>query len=341
MRGDKRVTISDVAKAAGVSSTSVSFAFNNPDQLAVTTAERIFHAARQLGYSPNPIARALHSRRTNVLGVLVPFSISASFANPFIATFMQGVGGVCDEHGLGALIVSPWEGSLEEATKRAPVDGYIVLGLNEDHAEVAPLLRRGVPVVIVDGDADTGASVNADDEGGAFSAATHLLAKGHRDILIITFQSPTPSHQNDVFYGVGGRRLRGYRRAFSDYGLNLHYEQMVQALTSIEGGAAAFSVARVEGAHPTAVLALSDAMAIGVIAEANRLGLHVPGDLEVLGFDDVPLAALVQPALSTVHQPIREKGEMAARMLVSVLGGNNIQEHVQLPTRLVLRSSTR
>lgn len=341
MLKNKRVTISDVAKAAGVSRTAVSFAFNNPGQLGPETAERILVAAVELGYSPDPIARALLARHTNVIGILVPFSISASFANPFISSFMQGVGGICDQHGLSALIVSPLDGSLEEATKRAPVDGYIVLGLNEDHEEVAPLRRRGVSLVVVDGDANTVASVNADDEGGAYTAAIHLLEKGHRDILIITFQAPTPIHQGDVFYGVGGRRLRGYRRAFAGYNLELHYGQMVQSLTSIEGGAAALSVAWSKGLRPTAVLALSDAMAIGAVTEANRLGLDVPSDLEVIGFDDVPLAALVRPALSTVHQPIVEKGEIAARLLVSSLGGSSIPEQIQLPTRLVLRSSTR
>jgi len=341
MVNKKRVTISDVARAAGVSATAVSFAFNNPAQLGPETAERIVAAALELGYAPNPIARALLSRHTNVIGILVPFTISASFANPFIASFMQGVGGICDQHGLSALIVSPLDGSLEEATRRAPVDGYIVLGLNEDHKEIIPLRRRGVPLVVVDGDASTVASVNADDEGGAYAAASHLLAKGHRDILVITFQSPTPLHQDDVFYGVGGRRLSGYRRAFADYGLELPYARMVQALTSIEGGAAALAVAWSKGVRPTAILALSDAMAIGSLTEARRLGLDVPADLEVIGFDDIPLAALVHPALSTVHQPIVEKGEIAAKMLVATLGGSYVPEQVQLPTRLVLRGSTR
>ena len=97
---------------------------------------------------------------------------------------------------------------------------------------------------------------------------------------------------------------------------------MVQALTSIEGGAAAFHTAWSDGARPTAVLAVSDAMAIGVIKEALALGLRVPGDLEVIGFDDVPLAALVQPSLSTVHQPVIEKGKVAAQLLVAALNGN-------------------
>jgi alanine racemase len=343
MSNSKRATIADVAKAAGVSPTTVSFTFNNPERVGQETAERILAAARELGYSPNPIARAQRYQRTNVLGILVPFTISASFANPFVAAFMQGVGAVCDELSLGALIVSPFEGSLEEAIKRAPVDGYIVLGLDEAHAEISPLRRRGVPLVIVDGDARTVSSVNVDDAGGAYEAASHLLGKGHKDILTITFQSPAPLllHESNVFYGVGGRRLAGYERAFADHGLKLHREQMVQALTSIEGGAAAFGAAWSQGRRPRAVLAVSDAMAIGAIKAATRLGLHVPEDIEVIGFDDVPLAELTQPMLSTVHQPIVEKGQIAARLLVAALDGKGSPEQVQLPTKLVLRGSTR
>ncbi len=338
---NKRVTISDVARVAGVSRTAVSFAFNNPEQLGVETATRIVATAHELGYAPNPIARALLSRRTGVIGVLVPFTIAQSFANPFIAAFMQGVGEVCDEQSLAALIVSPLDGSLEQATRRAPVDGYIILGLNEDHIEIAPLSRRQVPLVIVDGDASAVSQVNVDDEGGAYAAAHHLLAKGHRDILMVTFQSPSPAHENDVYYGVGGRRLAGYKRAFAEYGLPLRYDHLMQSLTSIEGGAAAFGVAWSAGLRPTSVLALSDAMALGVILQAKRVGLSVPANIEVIGFDDVPLAQLTSPQLTTVHQPIVEKGATAARLLVEALGENSPPKKVLLPTSLVLRESTR
>lgn len=341
MESGKRATISDVAKAAGVSPTAVSFAFNNPTQVGAGTVERIYATARELGYSPNPIARALLSQRTGVIGVLVPFTISESFANPFISAFMQGVGSVCDEQFLGALIVSPLDGSLEEATKRAPVDGYIVLGLNESREEIEPLRRRRVPLVIVDGDAETVSQVNADDEGGAYRAADHLLAKGHRHILIITFESPVPVPEEDHCYGVGGRRFIGYKRAFTNHNMPMPSEYVIQAKTSIEGGAEAFAAAWEQGLRPTAALAISDAMALGVLSKAAEIGISVPGELEVIGFDDVPIAPLSRPALSTVHQPIIEKGQIAAELLVAALEGNRAREEVLLPTHLVLRGSTR
>jgi DNA-binding LacI/PurR family transcriptional regulator len=337
----KRITITQVAQAAGVSPATVSFAFNNPEQVGSDTAQRVREIAQQLGYSPNPIARAMISRRTGVIGLLVPFSITTSFANPFFMAFMQGVGRVCDAHSLSVLVVSPYKGSLEEATRRAPVDAYIVLGLSENHEELEPLRRRDMPFVVVDGDTQMRSSINVDDEGGAYAAASHLLKSGHRDILIITFQNVPPEHRGDVHYGVGGRRLAGYRRAFTEYGLSLPVGRLVPNMTSIEGGEEAFRRALDSGMRPTAVLAMSDVHAIGAVHEAQRFGMRVPQDLEVIGFDDIPLAGLVSPALSTVRQPILEKGERAADLLIEALEEIQPPMNLLMDTELILRGTTR
>lgn len=336
----KRVTIAEVARKAGVSPTAVSFAFNKPHRLNVETTERILQAARDLGYAPNPHARALLSQRVGVIGVLVPQSLYAIYANPFFTTFLQGVGSVCDNQDLALLTVSPLDGSLERAITSAPVDGFIIVGLNEYHHEVAPLRKRHVPVVIVDGDAETVPSVNVDDENGAYAAAAHLLANGHRNILILTFETPM-EHLEDVFYGVGGRRLRGYQSAFVDYGVPWRDDRLLPTLASIEGGEQSFLQAWQAGARPTAVLTVSDAMALGVVKAASQLGLNVPQDLEVIGFDDVPLAALANPPLSTVRQPVYRKGKIATELLVAALERNAELKSVVLPTELLFRETTR
>ncbi|RPJ51829.1 MAG: LacI family transcriptional regulator [Chloroflexi bacterium] len=337
----KRVTITQVAQAAGVSPATVSFAFNNPEQVGPGTAQRVRQIAQQLGYSPNPIARAMISRRTGVIGMLVPFSIASSFANPFFMTFMQGVGSVCDAHSISVLVVSPYKGSLEEATRRAPVDAYIVLGLSENHEELEPLRRREVPFVVVDGDTQTRSSINIDDEAGAYAAAAYLLRAGHRDILIITFQNLPPENQEDVHYGVGGRRLAGYRRAFTEFGIALPADHLIPSMTNIEGSEEAFRRALAAGMRPTAVLTMSDVHAIGAVREAQRFGMRVPQDLEVIGFDDIPLAGLVSPALSTVHQPIQEKGERAAELLIEALEEIRPPMNLRMETELILRGTTR
>ncbi len=336
-----RVTIVQVAKRAGVSPTAVSFAFNCPEKIGEETAGRIFKVAQEMGYSPNPIARAMISRRTGVIGVLVPFSISSSFSNPFISAFMEGVGRICDARSLGALLVSPYKGSLAEATRRAPVDGYIVVGLDEKHGEVALLKELHIPFVVVDGDAETVSEINVDDEEGAFIAAKALLDAGHRDISILTFEQPLPGHEENLFYGVGGRRLSGYLRAFQDAGEPFKMNSMVQSLTSIKGGETAFSQIWQEGRRPTALLTMSDVMAIGAINAAKRLGVRVPEDIEVVGFDDIPLSALIQPSLTTIHQPIVQKGRRAAELLVNALEGSAEPKKELLHTHLVVRRSTR
>lgn len=270
----------------------------------------------------------------------MPQALVAIFANPFFASFLQGVGSVCDDHGLTLLAIPPLDGSLDGAIARAPVDGLIIVGLNEHHHEVAPLLKRGVPFVIVDGDAEAAPSVNIDDEGGAYAAAAHLLAHGQVDVLILTFETPY-THLDNVYYGVGGRRLRGYQRAFMDYRVTWRDNWLLPSLSTMEGGEQSFNAAWDAGLRPTAVLAVSDVMAIGAVKAALQRGLRIPEDLEVIGFDDIPLAEMIRPALSTVRQPIVEKGRVAAELLVAALEGNRPPERVLLPTKLVLRETTR
>lgn len=336
----RRVTIHDVAGKAGVSMAAVSHAFNDPERLRASTVTRILDAARELGYAPNPHARALHSQRVGVLGVLFPQPIATVFANPFFASFLEGIGSVTDELGIGLLTVTPLRGSLEHAIASAPVDGFVIIGLDERHSEVAPLRKRGVPFVIVDGDAQTASSVNVDDEAGAYAAADLLLDHGHRDIQVLTFATPE-EHLDDPRYGVGGRRLRGYRRAFAERSVRMRTDWLIPTPVTLPGGDEAFSGAWAEGARPTAVLAVSDIIALGVLRAARRLGIRVPEDLEVIGFDDIPLAAASQPPLSTVHQPIPDKGRVATRLLIRELDEGGPRERIVLPTELLLRESTR
>lgn len=334
-----RVTIADVAKRAHVSPASVSAALNDPGHLNAATVARILATARKLGYAPNPHARALHSRRVGVFGVLFPQSVKSVFANPFFAAFFEGVGSVSDERGIGLLTVSPTDGSLQSAIAAAPVDGFVIVGLAERHREVAPLHKRGVPFVIVDAEAQTASSVNVDDESGAYAAADYLLSRGHRDILVLAFYVP-PGERDEAQHSVGGRRLRGYRRAFADHGLRLTEDRLIDTPVTLEGGAEAFGTAWDEGRHPSALLCVSDIMALGALRAARRRGIHVPDDLEVIGFDDIPLAAIAQPSLSTVHQPIVEKGRLATELLIRELDERGPRERIVLPTELILREST-
>ena len=336
----RRVTIIDVARRAEVSASAVSHAFNDPERLRATTVERILGAARDLGYAANPHARALHSRRAGVVGVLVPQTIESVFTNPFFGSFFAGLGRVTDARGIGLLAVSPVATSLERAIATAPVDGFVIVGLDEVHEELAPLRKREVPFVIVDGEAVTVPSVNSDDEAGAFAAASLLLEHGHRDIAVLGFP-PATGHHQPFRYGVGGRRHRGIVRAFAEHGATWHDDRLAPTPASLEGGDAVLGHILDSGRRPTALLAVSDVMAIGAIGAARRRGVRVPEDLEVIGFDDIPIAAYTQPALTTVRQPILEKGRIAADLLMRKLDGLATSEQIVLATELIQRESTR
>jgi len=340
-RTSRRPRIADVAHAAGVSKTAVSFAFNSPERLSADTAIRIREVADSLGYRPNPVARLLTQRETMTLGVLTPQALAVVFSNPFFALFSEGVAHAAEDLGYELHFISPLHGSLARAVVRATVDGVVAIGLSADHPEVGQIQAAGLPMVLVDSD-DLAAysSVVVDDEAGARAAAQHLLELGHRDILVVAVEGPESASGQPRRQGVSERRLRGYQAALRAAGAELRSDHVVAGRASIEGGASAFQRAWAGGIRPTAVLAMSDAMAIGATRSARELGLRVPDDLSVIGFDDIDLAAYLDPPLTTVRQPIREKGSTAVRLLIGAIAGRSQPEHVSLETRLVVRGST-
>ncbi len=337
-----RPRIADVAREAGVSKTAVSFAFNNPDRLAPDTARRIRVVAQQLGYTPHPVARMLSQRETSTIGLLTPQALSVIFSNPFFGAFSEGVAIAAEASGYALYFISPLHGSLARAIDRATVDGVVAIGLSEEHPEVEQIRRMGVPIVLVDSSAMADhASIEVDDIGGARAAAEHLIGLGHRDVLVLGVEPPEETETAD-HVGVTARRLSGYRAAFNAAGLELSDRAVVVGPATIEGGADAFGRAWAAGARPTGLLAMSDAMAIGAMRAVRDLELTIPGDISVVGFDDVDLAQYVDPPLTTVHQPIRRKGEQAVRMLLGLVRGGaaSSPDHRTLDTHLIIRGST-
>ena len=325
-----------------MSKAAVSFAFNSPERLSGETVARIRGVASTLGYRPHPVARMLTARQTSTVGILTPQSLTEVFGNPFFALFSEGVAAVTEERGFGLLFISPLHGSLERALARATVDGVVVVGLEETHPEVEAIRQAGLPMVIVDAAAwEEHGAVTVDDEGGARAAAEHLIALGHRDVMVISI-GPADLGASTSPGGVVGRRLQGYRQALGAAGIELPAGRIVAARASFEGGEQAFLAAWADGLRPTGVLVMSDAIAIGVLQAARHLGLRVPADLSVVGFDDLPISRLTDPPLTTVHQPVRLKGEEAARLLLSRISGGPTGPDAQrvLATRLVVRRST-
>lgn len=325
-----------------MSKTAVSFAFNSPDRLSPETAARIRDVAEALGYRPHPVARMLTQRQTLTIGVLTPQVLSVIFSNPFFGAFNEGVALAAERSGYGLHFISPVHGSLARAIGRATVDGVVAIGLSDEHPDVESLRGAGLPIVVVDSTAlPDQPSVDVDDEGGARAAAEHLLTLGHREFLVIGVEPPPPLRRLDA-EGVTGRRLAGYRAALASAGLELPHERVVVGPATIDGGTAAIRRAWEDGLRATAILAMSDAMAIGALRGLRELGLEVPEDASVVGFDDVDLATHTHPPLTTVHQPIRRKGEEAVQLLLTVVERRDVSrpEHRRLETRLIVRGST-
>ena len=343
----RRARIADVAKEAGVSKTAVSFAFNSPERLSAETATRIREVAEGMGYRPHPVARMLTQKNTMTIGLLTPQVLSVVFANPFYATLCGGVAAITDQAGYGLLFVSPLRGSLVRALGRATVDGFVAVGLSEDHPEVEQIRRAGIPMVLVDGDAfPEHGSVESNDEVGARSAARHLLGLGHREFVIVGVEPPNMpglfEYSSAPTETVASRRLTGYRQGLELGGIQLADERIVVGPATFDGGVAAFRRVWEDELRPTAVLAMSDVMAIGVIWAAREVGLRVPEDLSIVGFDDLEVAPHSNPPLTTVRQPIRQKGEESAKLLLRMIANPDLErpEHKVLETRLIIRAST-
>jgi len=337
-----------VARRAGVSKTSVSFAFNQPENLNAATRERILAVAAELGYRPSPIARRLARRRTDQIGLVVPQSTHDIFANPFLPELVRGIGDVCDAEGIAVVIVPPVGGSIARAVDAALVDGLILLGLVPTHPDLDEVRGTGTPLVGLDiEDFDGFDVISIDDVEAACRAAEHLRALGHRDVAVVLI-AEHPDSPVDERHGISGRRLRGIRQGF---GLGPTEDESADGTTrlrilstpvNVEGGRAVLQAILADGDLPTAVMTMSDVTAIGILAEAHEAGVRVPQELSIVGFDDIPAASWTTPRLTTVHQPIREKGRRAAHRLISAIrSGSDHRPIIEvLPTRLVVRESS-
>lgn len=338
----RRSTIADVAREAGVSKAAVSFAFNTPERLNTDTVTRIREIATGLDYRPDPVARMLAQRRTWTIGLLTPQGLDSILTNPYFGEFSAGIATAAEAAGMSLQFISPLHGSLSRAVDRASVDGIIAVGLGVDHPDIDQIRRSRMPYVLIDSTAlPDEPSIDIDDEAGARAAASHLIELGHRSFVVLGIEPPEASTTTDPAW-VTSRRLSGYRAAAAEAGLTIGEECVVTAPVSLEGGAAAFHRAWASGLRPTAVLAMGDVMAIGAMRAARDLGLRIPTDLSIVGFDDLDLAQYTEPPLTTVHQPSRDKGAEAVRIVLD--GGRHgdplapAQHH--FTTHLVVRGST-
>lgn len=353
--GGRRVTLARVAAELGVSAMTVSNAYRRPDQLSPALRERVFEVAARLGYAgPDPVARSLRRSRTDVVGVVYSNPLSYAFEDAAAVAFLAGFGAVTEGARLGVLLVPAAAGRPAgerdpRAAGEAAVDGFVVYSMADDEPLLLAALERRLPTVVVDQPVRGGAAfVGIDDRAAAREAAEHLLGLGHERVGVITSGLSADGRdgladrgrQEGATARICRERLAGYEAAFSGAGLPWEDVPVYECPGSEEWmGRRAAEALLARGPHTTALLCFSDRLALGAMEAAREVGLSVPRDLSIVGFDDAPVIARAS-SLTTIHQDHRDKGRVAGEMLVALLRGGETPEPVLLPTRLVERGST-
>ena len=326
-------TIREVAKAAGVSSTTVSHVLNGTRFVSEGVRGRVLTAMHALGYQHNVLARSLRRGETHTIGLILPDS-----ANPFFAKVGRGIEAAAYDQAYSVVLCNS-EGNLAreehytEVLTQKQVDGIIFVAAGDRTKSLSVLLDRGVPSVVIDRDLPDAKvdAVLADNRQGGYLATRHLLALGHRRIACVSGPSNiTPS----------AHRVTGYRQALAEAGLPVDEHLILRGDFQLESGWAAASELLRRPAPPTAIFACNDLMAIGVIRAAADLSRRIPEHLAVVGFDDIELSAYSVPPLTTVLQPTTDMGRRAVQLLMDRIGKPDLPHRREIfPTTLTVRAS--
>jgi len=344
----KTARLADVAKAAGVSQGTVSNVFNRPALVRDEVREHVHTVAKQLGYAgPDLKGRLLRAGKFNAIGVATVEPLSHFFADPFTRTLMQGMSAACDNAGAGLSLVSAHnDEKLAWNIESALVDGFVLLCIEEGERLVKLTRARHLPfVALALGKADeTVSTVVTDDYAGSRFVAEHLCGLGHRQfaVLALDFDGRHVGWVSEAESQASSRptsrdRVRGYFDVLRDHGVDTSevpiWETQLQDDATIAGLEAIFA----QPQRPTALLCMSDRVALVALEWLASKGLSVPGDVSVVGYDGVPEAATSSPPLTTVTQPIVEIGRRAVEI---ILGGSDQVQREVLGVELTVRHST-
>jgi LacI family transcriptional regulator len=327
-------TIKDVAKKAGVSIATVSRVFNNSPLVSEETRKKILKTSNELKYSPNLLARGLMLKKTDTLGVVLP-----DLYGDFFSEVIKGIDEIARKRSYHILVASTHSHkdeieSILKVMRGGRVDGLIIMSPHIDSNSIQNFLPGDIPVILLNcfGDYSTVSSITIDNYHGAKLMTRHLIKHGHKNIAIIK--------------GVEGNydaeeRLRGYRKALKEANIIESSISLVHGDFTEESGYSAMKKIASLKPRPTAVFASNDSMAIGAIRAAHELGIKIPNDIAVAGFDDIPITKFIKPSLSSVHVPIFELGKLAATKLIDKIlsGEGSKREKIVLETTLMVRES--
>ncbi len=334
----KRVSIKDVAREAGVSASTVSYVLNcNPSEtISAETTQRVREAAKRLNYVPNLNARSLSSRRSNLIGVVIPQTEPGKefmFSNPFYGELLSAIEYTARTNGYHLLLSGTKEDqSYLNVAQNRGLDGVIIVGAYPGK-NLAELRGMNVPVVLVDSYVkdETFHTVGNEDRQGARMATEYLLAKGHRRIAFVSGSIRE--------HGVNSKRYQGYLDALLAAGIEPCEQALYSDTVSFEYGVEAANEFVRRGKKQTAAFVTADVLAMGMVKGLMQRGMRIPQDLSIVGFDNVYLAQMCYPSLTTVRQDISRKGREAVRMVIEAAAGNARKMECILPLELVERES--
>jgi len=329
-----KITINDVAKLAGVSKATVSRVINNPETVSENLRSKILEVIDTTNYRPSKVAQALSNKRTNIIGIIIP-----DFTNPVFSKIIVGIEDVFKETEYDFLMTSTNFAVKTEIKQikmfdEKNVDGLVIL-TDQINDELRAVLENFTkPIIIIGSDAglEKIPVVKIDNYRAAFEVVSYLLNLGHEKIVMIT------GDMKDKFSGE--LRFDGYVSALKRKGLKVQREFVYSSKYSSKDGYKAMTKILTRTVVPTAVFCVNDKVAIGVLKCCHDNQILVPEDISVVGFDDIEIASLYNPTLSTVSQPFMEKGRAAAENMLKMINGKEVQREIVLDHELIIRQTT-
>ena len=330
----RRVTISDVAELAGVSYQTVSRVINNNPNVSAATRQRVQEIVAETGYRPSQIARSLVTARTATIGLIVP-----DISNPFFSAVARGADQVASEHGYSILLCNTGEDASREIDllnllDERYVDGVIVCSSRLEDARLKEALSPFRAAVLVNRRVEGGSipAVLVDDVLGGYMITQHLLQIGHRAVGFVA--GPAASYS-------GNQRLKGYKKALAGAGIEPQPDWVRHCLPTTTAGEETTNLLLTANPELTALFCYNDLLALGALRHCAAFGLQVPTDVAVTGFDDIMLAGVVTPGLTTCHVPRAEIGSRAVTMLLGCIDDElDRNDEIMIKPELIIRNST-
>jgi DNA-binding LacI/PurR family transcriptional regulator len=329
-------TLEDVARRAGVSTATVSKVLSNTRYFTEGTRQKVMEAVEELGYVPNLAARALAAGKTSIIAVVFPYVYDGIFADPHILHQLEGIESECTQRGYNILLCTPRvtpqgvDDHYLRLIRSGYIDGIIALDNVPFTSVLEPVHEKGIPAVST-GYHPTEHYLRTNDYSGGFQIMEYVLDQGHRAISIIGVP-------NDLNFGAN-HRMDGMREAAKTSGVDFDLLPVAEGDFSIASGATCAAHLLSKFPDTTALICLNDRMAMGAIQQARRFGREVPRNITIVGYDDIPMAAVFDPPITTIASNAPALGREACRMLFEILNGRSPESAI-FPVELTVRESS-